>query len=82
MDILRGSQLVIFSHSTIFMTFSYKSLAVFLFKLSQSAGSGVGFLCLTAVCARTNTAKKQTQDAKGSQDKTFSNHFVVKDLPL
>ena len=29
MDILRASQLVIFSHSTIFITFSYKSLAGF-----------------------------------------------------
>ena len=37
MDILRDSQLVIFSHSTIFITFSYKSLAGFLFKLLRSS---------------------------------------------
>ena len=37
MDILKYSQLVIFSHSTIFITFSYKSLAGFLFKLLQSS---------------------------------------------
>ena len=33
MDILKSSQLVIFSHSTIFITFSYRSLAGFLFKV-------------------------------------------------
>ena len=37
MDILRDSQFVIFSHSTIFITFSYRSLAGFLFKLLQSS---------------------------------------------
>ena len=37
MDILRDSQLVIFSHSTIFITFSYRSLPGFLFKLLQSS---------------------------------------------
>ena len=57
MDILKSSQLVIFSHSTIFITFSYRSLAGFLFKLLQSSRrrkpeSGVGFLRLTAVCPR------------------------------
>ena len=35
MDILKSSQLLIFSHSTIFITFSYRSLAGFLFKLSS-----------------------------------------------
>ena len=51
MDILRNSQLVIFSPSTIFITFSYKSLVGFLFKLIQSPSrrSGVGFLRLIAV---------------------------------
>ena len=56
MDILKYSQLVIFSHSTIFITFSYKSLAGFLFKFLRSSrqktGSGVGFLRLTAVFQR------------------------------
>ena len=33
----RASQLVIFSHSTIFITFSYRSLAGFLFKLLRSS---------------------------------------------
>ena len=51
MDILRDSQLVIFSHSTIFITFSYRSLAGFLFKLLQGLAkfeaSGVGFLRMT-----------------------------------
>ena len=49
MDILKSS-------STIFITFSYRSLAGFLFKLLRSSrfeaaetGSGVGFLRLTAV---------------------------------
>ena len=37
MDILKSSQLVIFSHSTIFTTSSYRSLAGFLFKLSRSS---------------------------------------------
>ena len=36
MDILRDSQLVIFYSSTIFITFFYKSLAGFLFKLIRS----------------------------------------------
>ena len=35
--ILKFSQLVIFSHSTIFITFSYRSLAGFLFKLLWSS---------------------------------------------
>ena len=52
-DILKSSQLVIFSHSTIFITFSYRSLAGFLFKLTKfeaaKTGSGVGFLRLTVV---------------------------------
>ena len=38
MDILKSSQLVIFSHSTIFITFSYRSLAGFLFKLYEVRG--------------------------------------------
>ena len=55
MDILKSSQLVIFSHSTIFITFSYRSLAGFLLKTltkfeTAKTGSGVGFLRLTAVC--------------------------------
>ena len=37
MDILRDSQLVIFSHSTTFITFSYKGFASFLFKFLQSS---------------------------------------------
>ena len=37
MDILKSSQLVIFSHSTIFITFTYRSLASFLFKLLRSS---------------------------------------------
>ena len=37
MDILKSSQLVIFSHSAIFITFSYRSLAGFLFKLLRSS---------------------------------------------
>ena len=37
MDILRDSRLVIFSHSTNFITFSCKSLAGFLFKFLQSS---------------------------------------------
>ena len=37
MDNLKSSQLVIFSHSTIFITFSYRSLAGFLFKLLRSS---------------------------------------------
>ena len=37
MDVLKSSQLVIFSHSTIFITFSYRSLASFLFKLLRSS---------------------------------------------
>ena len=37
MDILRDSQLVFFSHSTTFITLSYKSLAEFLFKLLWSS---------------------------------------------
>ena len=37
MDILRDSQLVIFSYSTTFKTFSNKSLAGFLFKFLQSS---------------------------------------------
>ena len=36
-DTLKSSQLVIFSHSTIFVTFSYRSLAGFLFKLLRSS---------------------------------------------
>ena len=55
MDILKSSQLVIFSHSTIFITFSYRSLAGFIslqtltrFEAAKT-GSGVGFLRLTAV---------------------------------
>ena len=48
MDIFRDSRLVIFLHFTIFITFSYKSLAGVLFKFLQSSrrqntGSGVGF---------------------------------------
>ena len=35
--VLKSSQLVIFSHSTIFITFSYRSLAGFLFKLLRSS---------------------------------------------
>ena len=38
MDILKSFQLVIFSHSTIFITFSYRSLAGFLFKLYEVRG--------------------------------------------
>ena len=50
MEILRDSQLVIFSLSTIFITFSYKRLAGFLAKFEAAkTGSGVGFLRLTAV---------------------------------
>ena len=59
MDILRDFQLVIFSPSAIFITFSYKSLAGFLFKLltltnfeAAKTGSGVGFLRLTAVWSK------------------------------
>ena len=37
MDILRDSQLVIFSHSTTFITFSFKSQAGFLFNFLQSS---------------------------------------------
>ena len=37
MNILRDSQLVIFSHNTTFMTFSCKSLGGFLFKFLQSS---------------------------------------------
>ena len=37
MDVRRDSQLVIFSPSTIFITFSYKSLEGFVFKLLQSS---------------------------------------------
>ena len=37
MDILKSSQLVIFSYSTIFITFSFRSLAGFLFKLLRSS---------------------------------------------
>ena len=48
MDVLRDFQLVIFFYSTTFITFSYKSLAGFLFKAART-GSGVGFLHLTAV---------------------------------
>ena len=56
MDILKSSQLVIFSHSTTFITFSYRSIAGFLFKLLTKfevakTGSGVGILRLTAVWA-------------------------------
>ena len=54
MDILRDSQLVIFSPSNIFITFSYKSSRFFLQTLAKfeaaKTGSGVGFLRLTAVC--------------------------------
>ena len=55
MDILKSSQLVIFSHSTIFITFSYRSLAGFSLQTltkfeAAKTGSGVGFLRLTAVC--------------------------------
>ena len=54
MDILKSSQLIIFSHSTIFITFSYRSLAGSLQTLTKfeaaKTGSGVGFLRLTAVC--------------------------------
>ena len=49
MDILKSSQLLIFSHSTIFITFSYRSLAGFLLFEAAKTGSGVGFLRLTAV---------------------------------
>ena len=38
MDILKSSQLVIFSHSTIFITFSYRSLVGFVFKLYEVRG--------------------------------------------
>ena len=38
MDILRDSQLVIFSHGTTFITFSYKSLAVFLLNYCKVRG--------------------------------------------
>ena len=38
MDILRDSQLVIFSHSTIFIKFSYKSLAGFLLNSCKVRG--------------------------------------------
>ena len=50
MDIRGDSQLVIFSHN--FITFSFKSLAGFLFEAAKTA-SGVGFMRLTAVCIRT-----------------------------
>ena len=55
MDILRDSQLVLFSQRTIFITFCYKSLAGFLYRFLHSSRrrkpeGGVGFLRLTAVC--------------------------------
>ena len=64
MNILRDSQLVIFSHSTIFITFSYKSLAGFLFKLLQSLTRRkpevVLYFCIWPLCAheytKSNTA--------------------------
>ena len=57
MNILRDSQLVIFSPSTIVITFFYKkSCRLFLqthAKFEEAkTGSGVGFSRLTAVCSR------------------------------
>ena len=57
MDILRDSQLVIFYHTTTFITFSYKKSRRFFFFFFQilakfeagKTGSGVGFLRLTTV---------------------------------
>ena len=50
MDILKSSQLVIFSHSTIFITFSCRFSLQTLTKFEAAkTGSGVGFLRLTAV---------------------------------
>ena len=40
MDILKSSQLVIFSHSTIFITFSYRSLAAFFSSNSYEVRGG------------------------------------------
>ena len=88
MDILKSSQLVIFSHSTIFITFSYRSLAGFLFKLLRSfeaakTGSGVGFLRLTAVwCAAGLLLSRQkficTRAAgSGLSTLTFTGPFTV-----
>ena len=55
MDILKSSQLVIFSHSTIFI-FLQKSCRFSLQTLTKfeaaKTGSGVGFLRLTAVWSR------------------------------
>ena len=71
MDILKSSQLVIFSHSTIFITFSYRSLAGFLFKLLRNSfeaaktGSGIGFLRLTAVCPVINLARTRNTQSAG-----------------
>ena len=58
MNILRDSQLVIFSPMAIFITFSCKSLAGFLFELLQSSRrwkpeEALDFLRLTAVWVRT-----------------------------
>ena len=50
MDILGDSELVIFFHY--FITFSYKSLAGFLFEAAKT-GSGVEFMRLTAVGIKT-----------------------------
>ena len=43
-DILRDSQPIIFSHSTIFIIFFYKSLATLAKLETTKTGSGVGFL--------------------------------------
>ena len=50
MDILKSSQLVIFSHSTIFITFSYWSLAGFLFKLLRKKPEVALDFCVWPLC--------------------------------
>ena len=50
MDILRDSQLVMFFPTTIFVTFSYKSLAVFSLNSCKVRGREVAYFCVWPLC--------------------------------
>ena len=78
MDILRDSQLVIFSHSTIFITFSYRSLAGFLFKLLQSSRRrrpevALDF-CVWPLCASGLVQHRRSSEVRDSRTSRHSAH--------
>ena len=84
MDILKSSQLVIFSHSTIFITFLQKFCRFSLQTLTKfeaaKTGSGVGFLRLTAVWASARWTKTICQGPSVPQPMTNCHEIHVNKL--